>query len=309
MFLACALAADKPPLAGGPGLDQDNAMSQPTALLQQICTLFGQPVAGNPTQYMIEKAFAHHGLEWRYLTLEVAPSDLADSVRGMRAMGFRGGNITKPHKVSVVELLDRLSDSAAMMGAVNCIVREDHQLVGENTDGKGFMRSLAGVVDPAGKRVVLLGAGGAARAIGVVLALWGVAKIRVVNRSAERGQQLVDLLNTKTPTPATLTVWTGDYAIPGNAEIVVNATSIGMNDPDARVPVDFAHAAKGIVVADVVANPPDTRFLAEARQHGATTLDGLGMIVNQAMIAFRLWTGIEADASVMREAVEEFWGV
>jgi shikimate dehydrogenase len=275
--------------------------------LQEICTLFGQPVAGNPTQYMIEKAFAHHGLDWRYLTLEVAPEDLADAVRGMRAMGFRGGNITKPHKVAVVPYLDRLSDAAALMGAVNCIVRDDRQLVGENTDGKGFLRSLSGLVDPAGKRVVLLGAGGAARAIGVELVLAGAAGITVVNRTAERGQQLVELLSSKVP--AELVAWSGDYVVPAEAEILINATSIGMNDPDARVPVDFGTAAKQIVVADVVANPPDTRFLDEAREHGATTLDGLGMIVNQAAIAFQLWTGIEPDTTVMREAVEEFLGV
>src|SRR5690348_1526636 len=125
-------------------------MTPPASMLQEICTLFGQPVAGNPTQYMIEKAFAHHGLEWRYLTLEVAPEDLADAVRGMRAMGFRGGNITRPHKVAVVPCLDRLSDAAAMMGAVNCIVREGRELLGENTDGKGFMRSLTCLADPAG---------------------------------------------------------------------------------------------------------------------------------------------------------------
>jgi shikimate dehydrogenase len=284
-------------------------MPPPASSLQEICTLFGQPVAGNPTQYMMEKAFAHHGLDWRYLTLEVAPDDLADAVRGMRAMGFRGGNITKPHKVAVSQWLDRLSDAAAMMGAVNCIVCEERQLVGENTDGKGFMKSLAGLADPAGKRVVLFGAGGAARAVGVELALAGAAGITVVNRTAERGQELVELLNSKTQTAAVLVVWAGDYVIPGDAEIIINATSIGMNDPDARLPVDFSGAAKNITVADVVANPPDTRFLEEARQHGATTLDGLGMIVNQAAIAFQLWTGIEPDVAIMREAVEEFLGV
>ncbi|HQU42911.1 MAG: shikimate dehydrogenase [Planctomycetia bacterium 21-64-5] len=284
-------------------------MTPPASLLQEICTLFGQPVAGNPTQYMIEKAFAHHGLEWRYLTLEVAPADLGDAVRGMRAMGFRGGNITRPHKVAVVEFLDRLSDAAALMGAVNCIVREDHKLVGENTDGKGFMRSLSAVADPAGKRIVLFGAGGAARAIGVELALAGAAGITVVNRTEERGRQLVDLLNSKTQTAATFAPWPGEFALPGDVEIAINATSIGMNDPDARLPVDFSAAAKNMVVADVVANPPDTRFLEEARQHGATTLDGLGMIVNQAAVAFQLWTGIEPDIVVMREAVEEFLGV
>lgn len=284
-------------------------MTPPTSLLQEICTLFGQPVAGNPTQYMMEKAFSHHGLEWRYLTLEVSPDDLADAVRGMRAMGFRGGNVTKPHKVAVAQYLDRLSDAAAMMGAVNCIVREGRELVGENTDGKGFLRSLAGLTDPAGKRVVLFGAGGAARAIGIELALAGVAGIFIANRTAERGEELAQLITAKTQTEATFTAWQGDFVIPSDVAIAVNATSIGMGDPDARVPVDFRGAAKNLIAADVVVNPPDTRFLAEAREHGATVLDGLGMIVNQAAIAFQLWTGIEPDVAVMREAVEEFLGV
>jgi shikimate dehydrogenase len=281
----------------------------PASSLQEICVLFGQPVAGNPTQYMIEKAFAHHGLEWRYLTLEVAPEDLADAVRGMRAMGFRGGNITKPHKIAVIELLNRVSEAAALAGAVNCVVSEGKELVGENTDGKGFIESLRGVADPTGKRVVLLGAGGAARAIGVELALAGAAAITVVNRTAERGGQLVDLLNTKTSVPATLAVWDGEYAVGAETEVLVNATSIGLNDPDARVPVQLTAYAPGLVVADVIASPPDTRFLVEAQEHGATILDGLGMIVNQGAIGFKLWTGIEPDKTLMREAVEEFLGL
>ncbi|HVC93644.1 MAG TPA: shikimate dehydrogenase [Pirellulales bacterium] len=281
----------------------------PSPSLQEICALFGQPVAGNPTQFMIEKAFAQHGLEWRYLTLEVAPHDLADAVRGMRAMGFRGGNITKPHKVAVIELVDRLSDAAARMGAVNCIVREGNELVGENTDGKGFIESLRGVTDPAEKRVVLLGAGGAARAIGVELALAGAAAITVVNRTVDRGQQLVDMLHANGAVSATLAIWEGEFVVPAETQVLVNATSIGLNDPEARVPVKFDACPPGLVVADVVVSPPDTRFLAEAKAHGATTLDGLGMIVNQGAIGFKLWTGVDPDKTIMREAVEEFLGL
>lgn len=291
------------------GFEIDRRQNVISPSLQEICSLFGQPVAGNPTQFMLEKAFACEGLEWRYLTLEVAPEDLGDAIRGMRAMGFRGGNITKPHKVAVLEFLDRLSDAAALMGAVNCIIRKERELVGENTDGKGFMQSLRTLVDPAGKRVVLLGAGGAARAIGVELALAGAAAITVVNRTPERGQSLVDLLNEKTKTPATFAPWEGEYDVPADSEVLVNATSIGLNDPDARVPVRLAVASPGLVVADVIASPPDTRFLAEAKARGAKTLDGLGMIVNQGAIAFRLWTGADPDVAVMREAVEEFLGI
>jgi len=281
----------------------------PSSSLQEICALFGQPVAGNPTQFMIEKAFVHHGLEWRYLTLEVAPADLADAVRGMRAMGFQGGNITKPHKVAVIELVDRLSDAAARMGAVNCIVREGNELVGENTDGKGFIESLRGVTDPTDKRVVLLGAGGAARAIGIELALAGAAAITVVNRTVDRGQQLVDMLNANGAVSATLAAWEGEYPVPAETQVLVNATSIGLNDPEARIPVKLDACPPGLVVADVVVSPPDTRFLAEAKAHGATTLDGLGMIVNQGAIGFKLWTGVDPDKTIMREAVEEFLGL
>src|SRR5690606_29665959 len=143
--------------------------------LQTICACLGQPVAGNPTQYMMERTFAALDLDWRYLTLEVPPHYLGDAIRGMRAMGFRGGNVTKPHKMAVIQHLDGTSEAAGLMGAVNCIDRQGDQLIGENTDGKGFVQSLQEVTDPKDKRVVILGAGGAARAIAVELGLAGAA--------------------------------------------------------------------------------------------------------------------------------------
>ena len=278
----------------------------PKSPLQEICALIGQDVAGNPTQYMMEKLFIHHGLDWRYLTLDVAPRNLGDAIRGIRALGFRGANITKPHKVPVIEYLDRLSDAAALIGAVNCITRDGDKLVGENTDGKGFLESLRGILDPRGKRVVLLGAGGAARAIAVELALSGAASITLLNRSAERGQSLVDRLNEKTSTAAVLLVWQGDFRVPSDTDVLVNATSIGLNDDEARVPVSLDDAPRSMVVADVIASPPTTNLLRKSRQRGHKTLDGVGMIVNQGAIGFKLWTGIDADIQVMREAAEEF---
>lgn len=283
-------------------------MVNPNAL-QELVSCFGQPVAGNPTQYMMERAFAHHGLDWRYLTLEVTPEDLADAVRGMKAMGFRGGNITKPHKVEVLKYLDRTSQAAGLMGAVNCISREGRDLVGENTDGKGFVQSLRGVTDPAGKKIVLLGAGGAARAIGVELGLSGVAEITVVNRTPDRGQELVTLLAEQVKITAQLQPWEGDYVVPAGTDVLINATSIGLFDPDGRVPVQEESLTKGMVVADVVFNPPDTRLLQAARARGCTPLDGLGMLVNQAVIGFKIWTGIDPEPSVMRDALEEFLGI
>ncbi|HEX4130888.1 MAG TPA: shikimate dehydrogenase [Pirellulales bacterium] len=279
---------------------------QPSSTVQEVCALVGQPVAGNPTQFMIERAFAKCGLDWRYLSFEVAAEALGDAVRGMRAMGFRGGNITTPHKVAVIEFLDRLSPAAELIGAVNCFVREGSALVGESTDGKGFLESLHSVIDPAEKHVVLLGAGGAARAIGVELALAKAGKITLVNRTPERGEGLVEMLQQKTGVAAEFVPWQGEYGIPPEAQIVVQATSIGLNDPRARVPVSFAKVAPKTVVADVVFNPAETRFLQEAKRAKCVTLDGLGMIVNQGVIGFQLWTGIEPDRALMRDAVEEY---
>lgn len=274
--------------------------------IQEIVAVFGQPVAGNPTQYMMEKAFAQLGLDWRYLTLEVAPEVLGDAVRGMRAMGFRGCNLTIPHKVAVIQHLDRTSEAATLMGAVNCVNRVGTELVGDNTDGKGFVQSLKELTDPAGKNVVILGAGGAARAIAVEMALAGAAAMTVVNRGETRGQELVSLLNDKVKVPTQFVLWEGDYKVPPDAEVVINATSIGLGDAEARVPLAIDSLESDMVVADVVFNPPETRLLRAAKARGCQTLDGLGMLVNQAVIGFHIWTGRNADPLVMREALEEF---
>jgi len=274
--------------------------------IQDLVCCMGQPVAGNPTQFMMERAFAAAGLEWRYLTLEVSPVQLADAVRGMRAMGFRGGNFTIPHKVAVVPLLDGLTPSAELMGAVNCVYRQEDKLIGDNTDGRGFVKSLREMTDPASKEIAILGAGGAARAIAVELGLTRPANITVVNRTPERGEELASLLRDKVGIAANSVVWHGDYAVPPTTQIVVNATSIGLGDGQARVPVDAGSLTAEMIVADVIFNPPQTRFLREAASRGCRTLDGLGMLVNQAVIGFKIWTGVDPDPRVMREALEEY---
>jgi shikimate dehydrogenase len=281
----------------------------PATSLQEIVCVFGQPVAGNPTQFMMERAFEQAGLDWRYLTLEVAPEDLADAMKGLRAMGFRGANLTIPHKVAVIPLLDSLTPAADIVGAVNCIFRDGEKLCGENTDGKGFLESLKPTIDPAGKMAVILGAGGASRAISVELALAGAAEIQIVNRSAERGEPLVNQLRERCHVQAEFVPWKGDFQVPATARIVINATSIGLNDANARVPVSKDSLVSGMVVADVIFNPARTRFLRDAESRGCTTLDGLGMLVNQAAINFRIWTGVEPDIGTMRDALEEFLSV
>jgi len=266
----------------------------------------GQPVAGNPTQFMMERAFVAAGLDWRYLTLEVPPVSLGDGVRGMRAMGFRGGNLTVPHKVAVVQYLDKLTEAAELAGAVSCVYREGDLLIGDDTDGKGFIQSLQSVTDPKGKKVIVLGAGGAARAIAVELGLAGVAEITIVNRTAQRGQTLVDLLNERVDVQAKFVHLSGDYAAEEGTNIVINATSVGFGDADALVPFDVESLDSDMLVVDVTFNPPDTKLVREAAARNCTTLDGLGMLLNQAAIAFKIWTQVDPDVAVMREALEEF---
>jgi shikimate dehydrogenase len=225
----------------------------------------------------------------------------------MKAMGSRGGNFTIPHKVAVIPYLDGLSQAAELIGAVNCVhLEQGGQLLGENTDGRGFLQALRTVIDPGGKKIVILGAGGAARAIAVELGLAGAAQITIVNRNEERGQQLVDLLSQRVKVAAIFVPWLESYAVAEDTDILVQATSIGLGDESARVPLDSRSLRKEMVVADVVFNPPRTAFLREAAERGCQTLDGLGMLVNQAVIGFKIWTGIEPEANVLREALEEF---
>ena len=278
----------------------------PSSSLQEVVCCLGQPVAGNPTQYMMEKAFAAAGLDWRYLTCEVPPEKLGDAMRGVRALGFKGANFTIPHKVAVIPYLDSLSPAATLMGAVNCVNRIGDALVGENTDGKGFFQSLREACNPAGMNIAILGGGGAARAIAVELALAGAAEITVVNRTAERGQALVDLIREKTSAKSALVTLNGEYSVSPETAVFINATSIGLGDDSARVPVAVDSLRPDLIVADVIFNPPQTWLIRTAADRGCRTIDGLGMLVNQAVICFQIWTGQQPDAGLMRDALEEF---
>jgi len=284
-------------------------MSKPHNFLSQLTGLFATPSAQNPSGVMVEAAYRHHGLDARYITCDVSPENLGDAVRGARAMGWLGFNCSKPHKVSVIAHLDALAESAAVIGAVNCVVNRAGRLIGENTDGKGFIASLRTVAELAGKRMVLLGAGGAARAIAVEAAIAGVAAITIVNRTPARGEDVVALVNDKTQARADLVVWNGAFRVPEDTEILVNATSIGLfPDVDAKTDLDWPALRPGVIVADVIANPPHSAFLRAAAARGCRTLDGLGMIVNQAVIGIALWTGVDADPAVMRRKLEELFG-
>ena len=277
--------------------------------LHELVGSMSQGAAGNPTVAMVEAAFARHGLHWRYVNMEVPPAGLAEAVRGAKAMSFRGFNCSIPHKVAVIPLLDGLGESASLIGAVNCVVRRGEQLIGENTDGKGFLKSLQEICDPRGKNIVMFGAGGAARAVAVEVGLVGVKRITVMNRNEPRGRELVDTLRNKAKLNADFVVWRGDYALPADTDIVINATSIGLYDADARLALNLDSLKPSMVVADVVFSPPQTRLLRDAAARGCRTLDGLGMLVNQGVVGVQYWTGANPDPAAMRRALEEAMGL
>lgn len=270
---------------------------------------FSTPAAGNPTVVMVEAAYTHHGIDARYLNCEVPPGALGDAVAGARAMGWAGFNCSLPHKVSVIDHLDLLAESAEVIGAVNTVVATDGDLVGHNTDGQGFMESLRTVVDPAGLEVVVLGAGGAARAVAVETALAGAASVLVVNRNERRGAELARVVTAGTGVPVAYVPWDQPYAVPTTCDVLVNATSVGFGDGDALVDIEVDTLREGLVVADVVVSPPRTALLRAAEARGARTLDGLGMLVGQGALAVRHWTGVEPDRDVMRAAAAAALGV
>lgn len=280
----------------------------PASFRAELVACLGQPVDENPTGAMQEAAFQALGLNWRYLTIEVAPAGLKEAIAGVRAFGMRGINLTIPHKVAVIEHLDELTPEAQVIGAVNTVRREGDRLIGENTDGKGFLRGarVDGQMDPKDKRAAVLGAGGAARAIVTELALAGCAEIVVVNRSVQRGEAMVAELAGKTGANIRFQHWLGAYVVPAGVDLLVNATSIGLfPDVDAVPAVDLSSAQEGMLVSDAVFNPPETGLLRMARKRGLPVLDGLSMLVYQGVIGFELWTGQKAPEDVMKSALRQ----
>ncbi|GGE14186.1 shikimate dehydrogenase (NADP(+)) [Marinithermofilum abyssi] len=274
-----------------------NSLTEKTGLL-------GHPVGHSKSPDMHNEAFALTGFNMVYLAYDVSPEKLPQAVEGMRALGFRGWNVTIPHKVAIMELLDELDDSAKEIGAVNTVVNKESRLIGYNTDGTGYLRSLQEetAMQLTGKRVVLVGAGGAARAVGYALATAGVREITVTNRTTAKAEALASRLSRWVPTRV-ITAEELQTALQ-DAALLVQTTSVGMH-PDADVsPVNPDWLHSGLVVSDLIYHPRKTKLLQEAEKQGACIHGGAGMLVHQAALAFELWTGHPAPVKKMREVLE-----
>jgi shikimate dehydrogenase len=270
--------------------------------------VFGDPIRHSKSPIMLNRAFREAGINAAYAAFHVRPDQLGDAVRGVRALGYRGINVTIPHKVEVMSYLDEIDEGARVIGAVNTIVNDDGRLIGYNTDGIGYVRSLKEETGLSlqGKNVLMLGAGGAARGVAYALAKEGTARIRIANRTPERAVKLASAISVFTECTAVRL-----EELPrviGETDLVVNTTSAGMHPNVDDVPMDPALLHERLVVSDLIYNPLVTRFLREAESRGAQIHGGLGMFIYQGAYAFEYWTGQKAPVRAMREAVLDAMG-
>jgi len=280
----------------------------------KVCGIFGCPVEHSFSPAMHNAAFDALDLDFVYVPFPVEPGCLPAAVEAVRSLGLAGVNVTIPHKQAVLPLLDEVTEEARLIGAVNTIVNNSGRLLGDNTDGRGFLRALmehAGFT-PAGKTALILGAGGAARAVAVQLALAGVRKVFLSNRSKKRAEALAGLLVEIAGPAVEVVPWPGDGENSDMAgvlqfvDLVVQTTSVGMYpEENSTIPLPFLSFGPGQVACDLVYNPVETLFMKRAGRAGATTLNGLGMLLYQGVLSFELWTGKAAPVEVMREALNE----
>jgi shikimate dehydrogenase len=260
--------------------------------------VIGDPVRHSRSPQIHNAAFAALGIDWASVAFPVPAGRAVAALEGMRALGIEGLSVTMPHKEAVTDAVDRLTEAAAVLGAVNCVARDGDELVGDNTDGPGFLRALAAeaAFDPAGRTVAVVGAGGAARAVVVALAQAGAADVAVVNRTPEAAERAAALAG-----PG------GRVAAPpaiAEVDLVVNATPLGMvGERLGRLPFDPELVHAGQVVADLVYEPAETALLVAVRARGAVGLNGLGMLVHQAALQLERWTGRPAPVDAMTAAV------
>jgi shikimate dehydrogenase len=265
--------------------------------------VFGDPIRHSKSPIMLNRAFEEAGINAAYAAFHIGPGQLKDAISGIRALQFRGVNVTIPYKVEVMDYIDEVDEGARIVGAVNTIVNDNGRLIGHNTDGIGYVRSLKEEtgINLKGKKVLMVGAGGAARGVGYALAQEGAAHIYIANRTREKA---VELANSMSEFTAASGMGLDELAdVTGEVGLIVNNTSVGMHPNIDAVPMDTSLIPRGIVVSDLVYNPLITKFLRDSQTRGAVIHSGLGMFIYQGAYAFEYWTGVSAPVAAMRQVV------
>lgn len=265
--------------------------------------LLGHPVGHSMSPIMHNDQFAFLGLACHYHAFDVLPDELENAVNGIRALGIAGFNVTIPHKIEVMKYLDEIDEEALQIGAVNTVVNRDGKLFGYNTDGKGFAVSLEHKAgnDFLSKKILIIGAGGAARGIYVTLARMGANTIDITNRTVEKAEELIS---------------ENPYRIQSNArsihdaeerlheyQIIINTTSVGMSPKTDELPLQLTNMKSGTILSDIIYNPLETKWLKAGKALGAVTQNGVGMFVGQGALAFEMWTNEKPDFNRMEQIV------
>ncbi|HEB12594.1 MAG TPA: shikimate dehydrogenase [Actinobacteria bacterium] len=270
-----------------------------------VTGILGYPIEHTLSPAIQNAAFRESGLNWVYLPFNVHPTKISEALLGLAACECRGLNVTMPHKKVVFDLMDKVEESALIFGAVNTVEFVDGQMIGHNTDGLGFLKSLEveASFDPNGKRVLIIGAGASAHSIALSLASAGAAQIKLLNRTPEKAENIIRLVKSRFEGCAASIEDMRDTAQVVNCDLIVNATSVGM-DINRGLPFSLDLLESGQIVFDVIYDPPETEFLKVARGRGARAMNGAGMLLYQGAAAFSIWTGLPAPIKSMAAALE-----
>ncbi|GHH97076.1 shikimate dehydrogenase [Neobacillus kokaensis] len=270
--------------------------------MKKLYAVIGNPIGHSMSPIMHNDLFSFYQIDASYLPFQIKSENLKDAVNGFKAIGIGGFNVTVPHKTDIIPLLDEVDEFAACIGAVNTVVNENGRLKGYNTDGPGFLKGLQVYMpSTAGKKILIVGAGGAARAIYFTLAKEKPAAVDIANRTVEKAESLI----AECPYSVTSSAWTlaeaeGNLAV---YDLIVQTTLIGMAPKMAEQPIDLTNVRKQALVCDIIYNPLQTKFLQDASDRGANIQNGIEMFVYQGALAFEKWTGIFPDVERMRENV------
>lgn len=270
--------------------------------MKKLFAVLGDPIGHSMSPIMHNDLFSYYQIDAHYLPFHVKKEDLEDAVKGLKALGAGGFNVTVPHKSAIIPLLDEVDELALNIGAVNTVVNDGGKLIGYNTDGPGFFKGLNPFMPSIeGKKVLIIGAGGAARAIYFTLAKDKPLAIDIANRTVDKASSLIEAC----PYSISSTAYTLEEASRNLKEyhLIIQTTTIGMSPKIAELPLNVTNIGKQVMVCDIIYNPLETLFLQEAKAKGASIQNGIDMFVNQGALAFEKWTGIFPDANRMKDNV------
>lgn len=276
---------------------------------KQLTCMIGHPVAENPIDRMFDAVFAHYGLHWQFWKSDVvSEAHVGAAIGGIRALGFAGACITVPYKVASIPFLDEVDADVKAIGAANYMTIRDGRLIGHNNDGKGVIKAIQKVTPIKGKQVVMLGAGGAGRAMAVELAWAGASHLTIITRRQVQGEEVAQTVIRASGVPCDWLPWSGQVQVPAGTQILMNATHLGCAPEREPVPLDWQGIGPDVTVVDVITNPRITPFLSAARDRGCPIVDGVEMLVQLAMQIFEEWTGIKPDEAIFQQAVAQALG-